>query len=69
MNLAYDIDGYELEVGDYVACGKKLYRISKISSRATKRGIIIGPGSMLELIHVKTTKIVKRSDHEVERLS
>jgi hypothetical protein len=68
MKLAYDMDGYELIEGDYVACGKKLYRINKISDRVTKRGIITAPGSVLELMHVKSTKIVKREDHEVERL-
>lgn len=57
MNNTYDMDGYELFAGDYVACGKKLYRITKINLED------------LELMHVKSTKIVKRKGHEVERLN
>lgn len=57
------MDGYELFEGDYVASGKKLYRINKIAfeEKANTR--------VLELLHVKTTKIVKRKDFEVERLN
>lgn len=63
MNKAYDMDGYELVEGDYVACSKKLYRINKINK------VISGRPVALELIHVKTTKIVKRKAYEVERLN
>lgn len=55
--MAYDMDGYELFAGDYVACGKKLYKIIKINLED------------LELMHVKSTKIVKRNGHELERLN
>jgi hypothetical protein len=55
--MAYDMDGYELFAGDYVACGKKLYKITKINH------------DDLELMHVKSTKIVKRNGHELERLN
>ncbi len=57
MINAFDMDGYELFPGDYVACAKKLYRINKINIED------------LELIHVKSTKIVKRKSFEVERLN
>ena len=57
MINAFDMDGYELFPGDYVACCKKLYRINKINIEG------------LELIHVKSTKIVKRKSFEVERLN
>ena len=57
MINAFDMDGYELFPGDYVACAKKLYRINRINIDS------------LELIHVKTTKIVKRKSFEVERLN
>lgn len=57
MNYTYDMDGYELFAGDYVACGKRLYKITKINPED------------LELLHVKSTKIVKRKGHEVERLN
>jgi len=57
MNIAFDMDGYELFAGDFVACGKKLYKINKVN---------IGD---LELMHVKTTKIVKKKSFEVERLN
>lgn len=67
-NLAYDMDGYELFAGDYVACGKKVYQIVKIIDRISKQGIVIHADVALELMHVKTTKIVKRKDFEVERL-
>ena len=59
--LAFDMDGYELFAGDYVASGKKLYKINMIN---------LGPDTAeLELMHVKTTKIVKKKDFEVERLN
>jgi len=60
---AFDMDGYELSIGDYVANAKKLYRINRISydEKANTQA--------LELIHVKSTKIVKRKDFEVERLN
>jgi hypothetical protein len=59
--LAFDMDGYELFAGDYVASGKRLYLINKIN---------LGPDTAeLELMHVKTTKIVKKKDFEVERLN
>lgn len=61
MINAFDMDGYELFPGDYVACAKKLYRINKIDN--------VKDYSHLELIHVKTTKIVKRKSFEVERLN
>ena len=51
------MDGYELFQGDYVACAKKLYRVNAVGSLD------------LELMHVKTTKIVKRKAFEVERLN
>lgn len=54
--IAYDMDGYELFAGDYVAWGKRLYKIIKINPED------------LELMHVKSTKIVKHKSHEVERL-
>ena len=57
MNNAFDMDGYELFAGDFVACGKKLYKINKVN---------IGD---LELMHVMSTKIVKRKSFEVERLN
>ena len=57
MTNAFDMDGYELFPGDYVACAKRLYRVNKINT------------DTLELIHVKTTKIVKRKAFEVERLN
>ena len=57
------MDGYELVEGDYVACDKKLYKINKINK------VISGRPVALELIHVKTTKIVKRKAYEVERLN
>jgi hypothetical protein len=60
--LAFDMDGYELFEGDYVASGKKLYRINKINK------VISGRPVALELMHVRTTKIVKRKAFEVERL-
>ena len=64
------MDGYELFEGDYVASAKKLYRINKIlKTQAAKTGIITQPATVLELMHVKTTKIVKRKDFEVERLN
>ena len=53
----FDMDGYELFAGDYVACDRRLYRINKINL------------DNLELMHVKSTKIVKRKNHEVERLN
>jgi hypothetical protein len=59
--LAYDFDGYELFAGDYVASGKKLYKIIAIWLENNE--------AVLELMHVKTTKIVKKKDFEVERLS
>lgn len=69
-SLAFDMDGYELFEGDYVASGKKLYRINKIlKTQAVKTGIMTQPATVLELMHVKTTKIVKRKDFEVERLN
>ena len=59
--LAFDFDGYELFEGDYVASGKRLYKIVKIS---------LGPDTAhLELMHVKSTNIVKKKDFEVERLN
>lgn len=68
--LAFDMDGYELFEGDYVACAKRLYRINKIlKTKAVRTGIMTHPATALELIHVKTTKIVKRKDFEVERLN
>ena len=70
MTNAYDMDGYELFPGDYVVCMKKLYRINKIVRNAeAKNGLLNAPCSVLELIHVKTTRIVKRKDFEVERLN
>ena len=60
---AFDMDGYELFEGDYVASAKKLYRINKIAFEEKANT------QVLELIHVKTTKIVKRKDFEVERLN
>ena len=68
-NLAYDRDGYELFAGDYVTCDKKLYRIVNIMSRISKLGIVTRPDTVLQCMHVKCTKIVKRKDFEVERLS
>ena len=53
----FDMDGYELFAGDYVACNRKLYKITKIAI------------DDLELMHVKSTKIAKRKGHEVERLN
>lgn len=68
--IAYDMDGYELIPGDYVVCMKRLYRINKlIKNDVSKRGIINTPCCVLELMHVKTTKIVKKKDFEVERLN
>ena len=67
MNTAYDMDGYELFAGDYVACGKKLYRINKIQKMVLTEEH--ATTAVLELIHVKSTKIVKRKGHEVERLN
>jgi len=61
MNMAYDMDGYELEVGDYVAWYKKLYKITAI--------YFVNNEAVLELMHVKSTKIVKRKGFEVERLN
>ena len=59
--LAFDMDGYELFEGDYVASDKKLYKIVKV---------YLGTDTAeLELMHVKSTKIVKRKDFEVERLN
>lgn len=60
---AFDMDGYELSVGDYVASDKTLYSITRIAfdKKANTQ--------VLELMHVKTTKIVKRKDFEVERLN
>lgn len=57
------MDGYELFEGDYVASAKKLYRINKIAFEEKANT------QVLELIHVKTTKIIKRKDFEVERLN
>lgn len=57
MNNAFDMDGYELFAGDFVACGKKLCKINKVNI------------ADLELMHVKTTKIVKKKSFEVERLN
>ena len=59
--LAFDMDGYELFEGDYVASGKRLYKIVKISLETDT--------AHLELMHVKSTKIVKKKDFEVERLN
>lgn len=61
------MDGYELVEGDYVACGKKLYRINKIVKMVLTKDY--ATTAVLELIHVKTTKIVKRKSFEVERLN
>lgn len=69
MNNAYDMDGYELVEGDYVACGKKLYRINKIVKTVVEKDLAYAPTAVLELMHVKTTKIVKRKSFEVERLN
>ena len=55
------MDGYELFEGDYVASDKRLYRINKI--------LIENGKAFLELMHVKSTKIVKKRDYEVERLN
>lgn len=67
MKIAYDMDGYELVEGDYVACGKKLYRINKIVKMILTDDY--ATTAVLELMHVKTTKIVKRKAFEVERLN
>lgn len=64
---AFDMDGYELFEGDYVACGKKLYRINKIVKMILTDDY--ATTAVLELMHVKTTKIVKRKAFEVERLN
>jgi len=69
MNNAYDMDGYELFPGDYVACGKKLYRINKIVKTVVEKDLAYATTQVLELLHVKTTKIVKRKAYEVERLN
>ena len=61
------MDGYELFEGDYVACGKKLYRINKIVKMILTDDY--ATTAVLELMHVKTTKIVKRKAFEVERLN
>lgn len=61
------MDGYELVEGDYVACGKKLYRINKIVKMVLTKDYTTT--AVLELIRVKTTKIVKKMDFEVERLN
>ena len=61
--LAFDMDGYELFAGDYVTSHKKLYRINEIACEE-KANV-----QVLELLHVKTAKIVKRKDFEVERLN
>lgn len=53
----FDMDGYELFAGDYVAWNKRLYKITKINA------------DDLEVMHVKSTKIAKRKGHEVERLN
>lgn len=65
MNKAFDMDGYELFAGDFVACGKKLYKINKVNIVKINK-VNIGD---LELMHVKTTKIVKKKSFEVERLN
>lgn len=61
MINAYDMDGYELFAGDYVACGKRLYKISGIWLESNE--------TVLELMHVKSTKITKKKGFEVERLN
>ena len=61
------MDGYELVEGDYVACGKKLYRINKFVNMILTDDY--ATTTVLELMHVKTTKIVKRKGFEVERLN
>jgi hypothetical protein len=59
--LAFDMDGHELFAGDHVASDKKLYKIVKVHLGTD--------AAHLELMHVKSTKIVKRKDFEVERLN
>jgi hypothetical protein len=68
--LAFDFDGYELFAGDYVASDKKLYVINNIikNTVSTKKQQVVA-ATVLELMHVKTTKIVKKKDFEVERLN
>ena len=67
MINAYDMDGYELFPGDYVACAKKLYRINRIEKMVLTDDY--ASTAVLELMHVKSTKIVKRKGFEVERLN
>jgi hypothetical protein len=55
------MDGYELFPGDYVACAKRLYKISGIWLENNE--------TVLELMHVKSTKITKKKGFEVERLN
>ena len=63
------MDGYKLVEGDYVACNKKLYRINKIVKTVVEKDLAYAATQVLELIHVKTTRIVKRKAFEVERLN
>lgn len=69
MSNAYDMDGYELFPGDYVACAKKLYRVNKIVKTVVEKDLAYATTAVLELMHVKSTKIVKRKAFEVERLN
>ncbi len=59
---AFDMDGYVLSVGDYVACAKTLYRITGIAFEKKANT------QVLELMRQRDTRMVKRKDFEVERL-
>ncbi len=57
------MDGYELSVDDYVASGKTLYIIIKITlDEKTDTPV-------LKLIRHRDSRIVKKKAYEVERLN
>lgn len=60
---AFDMDGYELSVGDHVASAKTLYKISRIAFEEKANT------QVLELIRQRDSRIVKKMDFEVERLN
>jgi hypothetical protein len=60
---AFDMDGYELSVGDYVASAKTLYRITRIAFEEKANT------QVLELMRHRDSRMVKKSDFEVERLN
>jgi len=66
--FAYDADGYEICVGDYVSHNRKLYRVQKLKWDVSGDGLY-RETVYLELIHVKSTRIKIVEDKDVELLN